>query len=218
MYQLDANSARAADQRGGQITETGKYIGTFTKAEDIKTPAPKNTKGIDFAFKANSGQTCRFAIYTEKGDGSRINIGHSFVMAILTCMQLRTITPTKARFKKWDYDAGAEVDADGMLFNDLQGKPIGVLLEAEEYEKRDGSIGTRMVLAGVFQAQTELTASEILDRKTQPSNLAKIVESLRDRKLRPQQRPTAPATRPASHAAPAGAGTAFDAMDDDIPF
>lgn len=217
MYKLDADSARQADQRGGQINETGKYIGVFTKAESIVTPAPKNTKGIDFAFKADNGQTCRFALYTAKGDGTRINIGHSFVMAMLTCLQLRGIEPVRSRFKKWDYDAGAEVETEGDLFPALQNKKVGVLLESEEYPKNDGSIGRRMVLAGIFQAETELTASEILDRKTSPVNLAKIVETLRDRKAKPQAATRAPATAGASsnQSRPA---SSFDDMDDDIPF
>jgi hypothetical protein len=217
MYQLDTESARKADQRGGQITETGKYLGVFTKAEDITTAAPKNTRGIDFAFKSNGGQSCRFAIYTEKGDGSRINIGHAFVMAMLTCLRLRAIQPTASKFKKWDNDAGAEVDVDGKLFHDLQGKPIGVLLEAEDYTKNNGDTGRRMVLAGVFQADTELTASEILDRKTVPAQLAKIVESLRDRKARPAYG-AAPQRQPQQAASIAAPRTSFDDMDDDIPF
>jgi hypothetical protein len=57
----------------------------------------------------------------------------------------------------------------------LQGKPIGLLLETEDSLKRDGATGLRMVIKGVFQADTELTASEMLDRKTKPEQLARMV-------------------------------------------
>lgn len=211
MYTLDTNGARQADQRGGVIKESGKYIGKFTRAEDIK--AGSGTKGIDFSFVTNTGQKSRFALYTTKADGSKISIGHGFVMALMTCMKLREIKPQQMMVKKWDGNANAEVDAQAPCFADLMGKQIGVLLEAEEYEKNDGSIGKRMVLAGVFQADTELTASEILDKKVQPEQLAKIVATLRDRPLRP--------SRSASHAsgsARPASGGGFDDMDDDIPF
>lgn len=44
-------------------------------------------------------------------------------------------------------------------------------------------VGVKMAIAGVFDAETELTASEILDRITQPEKLQKMVALLRDRKL-----------------------------------
>lgn len=213
MYTLNPEDARKADQRGGVINETGKYIGKFTRAEDIK--ASSGTKGIDFSFVSNSGQKARFALYTVKSDGARISIGHGFVMALMTCLKVREIKPQIMLVKKWDADANAEIDAQAPCFADLMGKPIGVLLEAEEYEKRDHTTGTRMVLAGVFQADTELTASEILDKKIQPEQLSKIVMTLRDRPLRAKKASGAP------HAPTGGTGrppTGFDDMDDDIPF
>ena len=209
MYTLDANDARKADQRGGLITETGKYIGKFTRAEDIK--ASSGTKGIDFSFVSNTGQKARFALYTTKSDGSKISIGHGFVMALMTCLKLREIKPQQMMVKKWDRDANAEIDAQALCFPDLMGKPIGVLLEAEAYEKNNGEVGSRMVLAGVFQAETELTASELLDRKVQPEQLSKIVMTLRDRPLRAKK---AGASGGTSKTAAQG----FDDMDDDIPF
>lgn len=210
-YELDAGQARKADQRGGVINETGKYIGQFTRAEEIKTD--KGTKGIDFSFVAKTGQKTRFALYTEKGDGTRIGIGHSFVMALMTCLKVRSIKPTEVRVKKWDNDANAEVDSVAPCYAELMNKDVGVLLEAEEYQKNNGDVGRRMVLAGVFQAQSELTASEVLDQKVKPEQLAKMVATLRDRPLKSARGGNAP-----RHAAPTGAGGGIADMDDDIPF
>lgn len=66
-----------------------------------------------------------------------------------------------------------------------------------------------MVLKGVFQAKTELTASEILDKKTKPEQLERMVAGLRHRPLKGHK----PAAAPAQHddyGSPAG--------EDDIPF
>ncbi len=208
-YELDTQQARKADQRGAFINETGKYIGKIIRAEEIT--ATSGTKGIDFSFASNTGQQAKFALYTEKADGSRISIGHAFVMAMMTCLKVRTINAAPMMVKKWDAKASAEVDARVPCFGDLMNKDIGVLLEAEQYEKNNGEVGVRMVLAGVFQSGTELTASEVLDKKTSPEQLPKMVSMLRDRPLR--------ASKPATRKVPSDSeGHAFDDMPDDVPF
>ena len=68
-------------------------------------------------------------------------------------------------------------------------------------------------------AADELTASEILDRKTEPLQLARMVEGLRHRPAKhapavPQYQPEQP-----TRTAPAPAGSGFEDIDsDDIPF
>jgi len=215
MYQLDTQAARHADTAGATIKEIGKYVGEFIQAEDIKTK--KGGRGVAFVFKSASGQKANLAIYTTSADGERYQ-GYDTLMAIMTCMQLRGIKPAPGKVTKWDYEAKKEVQEDGTLFPDLH-KPIGVLLETEDYEKQDGGIGTRMVLKNVFQPGTELTASEILDKKTQPLALAKMVEGLRHRPLKgarpaPQRSAETAGEPPAGHPASSG----FDAMGDDIPW
>lgn len=213
MYSLDANEARKADSTGGAIKELGKYVGEVTQAEDIK--ASTGTRGIALTFKASTGQTARLSLYTEKSDGERI-MGFQMLMAMMTCMGLRDITPQPGTVKFWDNDAKQESTKKAQVFPALC-KPIGVLLETEDYVKNDGAIGTRMVLKAVFQAKTELTASEILDRKTQPEQLTRMVAQLRHRPARPAKGAAyAPASAPA--ATTGGAASGFADMDDDIPF
>lgn len=210
MYALDANEARKADQTGNRLTEIGKYVGTFTQAEDVT--ASTGTKGIGLRFEVN-GQSANLSLYTKKQDGTTI-MGFQALMAIMTCMKLRDIKPKTGVVKHWDNDARAEVEKQAQVFPDLCGKPIGLLLETEDYPKNDGSgNGTRMVIAGIFQADTELTASEILDRKTQPEQLAKMVARL-------HHRPAKAAKQGAQTGAlkPSPASSGFDDMDDDIPF
>lgn len=215
MYTLDAQAARHADTAGATIKEIGKYVGEFIQAKDVVTK--KGGRGIEFIFKSQNGQKANFAIYTTGANGDRYQ-GYDALMAIMTCMSLRGIKPAPGKVTRYDFDAKKEVQEDGTVFPDLH-KPIGVLLETEEYEKKDGSIGTRMVLKNVFQPGTELTASEILDKKTTPELLSKMVAGLRHRPLkgarttRPDDGMSAP---PAGHPASSG----FDGMDDgsDIPF
>ncbi len=183
MYTFDkqgADAARKADTGGGAIKELGKYVGEFTQAKDVLTK--KGGKGIEFIFKTASGQKANFAIYTESSEGERYQ-GYDALMAIMACMQLRNITPKTGTATRYDFDTREDVQEECSIFPDLC-KSIGVLLETEDYLKRDGSTGTRMVLKNVFQASTELTATEILERKTSPVQLEKMVAALRHRPLK----------------------------------
>lgn len=217
MYTLDVQAARHADTAGATIKEIGKYVGEFVQAKDVVTK--KGGRGIEFIFKSQGGQKANLAIYTTGANGDRYQ-GYDALMAIMTCLQLRGIKPAPGKVTRYDFDTKKEVVEDGTVFPDLH-KPIGVLLETEDYEKKDGSIGTRMVLKNVFQPSTELTASEILDKKTQPELLAKMVEGLRHRPIKGARQP-APRQDDGFGGPPAGhpASSGFDGLDDgsDIPF
>lgn len=180
MYALNADAAKAADSTGNRISEKGKYVGRFTRAQDIVSKS--GTRGIDFDFEAGNGQKARFSIYTVKSDGSQ-TFGYKQLMAIMTVLKLRNIgSPTEVQARVYDFDAGQEVDKVVPQFAELLDKPIGLLFSMEEYKADKW----RPNLQGVFQADTELVASEILDRKTQPLTLPKMVERLRDKPLTQQ--------------------------------
>ena len=215
MYTLDVQAARHADTAGATIKEIGKYVGEFVQAKDVVTR--KGGRGIEFIFKSQGGQKANLAIYTTGANGDRYQ-GYDALMAIMTCLQLRGIKPAPGKVTRYDFDTKKEVVEDGTVFPDLH-KPIGVLLETEDYEKKDGSIGTRMVLKNVFQPSTELTASEILDKKTQPELLAKMVEGLRHRPIKGARQP-APRQDDGFGGPPAGhpASSGFDDVADDIPW
>lgn len=216
MYDLNTDSARKADQGGQMISELGKYVGTFTQAEDVT--AKSGTKGVSLTFESNSGQKARLSLYTKKADGTTI-MGFDVLMAIMTCLKLRSIKPEPGVVKSWDNDQRKEVEKHSTVFPGLCGKPIGLLLETEDYLKQDGSLSQhpRLVIKSVFQAETELTASEILDRKTSPVMLPKMVEGLRHRPLKnaPKQRTPLHEEGGFEHAS-----AGFDMADDSdlIPF
>ncbi len=214
MYTLDANQARSADQRGAYINDTGKYVGEFTRAEEIKSR--QGTDGIGFTFKAKDGRSARFDVYTRKADGSSIKIGMSLVMALMTCLGQRQMAAKPATVKKWDGTAGREVDAQAQCFLELMSKPVGVLLEREEFEKSDGSTGSRMVLVAVFRAADELMASEILDRKVTPEQLGKVTATLKDRPLKGSK--AAPVRRTQGGSPDDGYGDDYSQPDGDFPF
>lgn len=208
MYNLDTNAARKADQTGNRINELGKYAGKFTQVEDIT--ATTGTKGLAFQFEAN-GQSANLSLYTQKADGTKL-MGYDVLMAIMTCMHLRNISPKAGTVKAWDNESRAEITRKAQVFPELCEKAIGLLLETEDYVKNDGSAGMRMVIAGIYQVNTELTAGEILDKKTTPEQLAKMVARLKHRPIKGTKPAGATAARSSSDGA-----SGFD-DDQDIPF
>ena len=190
MYTLDPEAARGAEPTGGRITEKGKYVGKFLRAQHIV--ADSGTKGIDFDFQTDDGRRARFSIYTEKGDGTRI-YGFKQLMAIMTCLSLRQLAdPKPIPAKVFDFDLNKEVERVVPQFPELLGKPIGLLLTMEEYNPGKW----RPNLYAPFQAETELVASEILDRKTVPTKLPSMVQALRDKPMRADVPQTAEAPQP----------------------
>jgi hypothetical protein len=218
MYALNnesAQAARKAEQRTSFIDEKGKYVGKFTRAEDIT--AASGTRGIAFTFETFDGQKSNFSIYTIKKDGEKLG-DYGTLMAIMTCLGIKDIKPAQAASMVWDREQGANVNKMLTQFPELLNKPIGVLFAMEEYAKKQngvetGETGWSVRLNAVFQADTELTAAEILDRKTVPAKLPLLVAALRDRPLK----------KAVSRGASAGSshpmeGGGFDDMDDSIPF
>jgi hypothetical protein len=214
MYNLDPNLAKKADVIGAYINETGKYTGTFVRAEKLVS-ASKGTDGIGFTFKDEAGRECRFDVWTRKGDGTNLS-GLNQINAMMACLQIRGMQPVMMNVKKWDNDQGLETMQEAPCFADLMGKSIGVLLRMEEYEKmkdqrKTGEMGWRVGLFAVFQAGTELMASEIMTRKTKPEQLAKVLPMLADKPLKKT------AQRTAGGGSDAPPGIQFD-DDADIPF
>jgi hypothetical protein len=202
-YTLDTDAAKQADA-GGRINDTGKYVGTFTKAK--KVLSNKGTQGIEFSFESNTGQSADYlTVWTINAEGEQ-TYGFKQLMALMTCLKQRNIESKMATVEEYDRISKGMVKRDVEVYPGLMSKPIGILLQMEEYLKKDGSIGEKAALAGFFDPQTEQVAVEILEKK-EPVVLANLVAQ-----LQPVKR--LKGSRPASLAAPANDAFA----DDDIPF
>jgi hypothetical protein len=128
----------------------------------------------------------------------------------MTCLKVRGIDASKATVEEYDRDTNSMQPKNVEVYKALQDKPIGVLLQMEEYEKKDGSVGERPVFAGFFDPATEQVATEILDKK-EPQILAKLIGQLTPvRKLKG-------APRAAVQGYQGGTGMP-DTFGDDIPF
>lgn len=215
-YNLDANAARAADNISSRLSESGKYIGTFTRAEETKSD--KGTHGISFSFIADSGEQTDFLDLWTINTAAKQLTGFKALQAIMTCAKARALTATPMTVDKYDKDAKKSIPTNITGYPELTNKRIGLLLQKEISDnlKDPAKPYQNLRIVGCFDPETELTAGEILDRKTQPQQLAKHVEWLSNNPVRDSRRnPSAAAGN--SHSASMSA-QAPDDFEDDIPF
>ena len=205
-YTLDTNAAKQADTGGGRITESGKYVGQFTKAK--KVISKKGTQGIEFSFESIGGQKADYlSVWTLNAEGEQI-YGFKQLMAIMTCLKVRILDASAATVEEYDSGSGGMKQKNIEAYTALQNKPVGILLQMEEYKKKDGSAGEKPLFAGFFDAQTEQVATEILD-KSEAKILSKLVGQLTSiRKLKSDKFQVEPALY----------STPDNLQDDDIPF
>lgn len=208
-YTLNTAAARQVGN-SAYLREPGKYIGTFTRAEQVFSK--QQTEGIEFSFKSREGQEAEYlTIWTKKADGAEL-YGFKVLMAIMACLKVKQITATDGAVVKRDA-SGQKTKVRATVFPDLMNKPIGLVLQGEEFEKQDMSVGIKLNIMVPFEAATELTAGEILDKKTTPQALAGVIRQL-------EREPVRKLKARAAYQAPAAGGHAspLDQMDDDLPF
>lgn len=211
---LDTGAAKQADQAGKFLKETGKYKGKFTKAEALL--ASTGTVGVGFTFTSDDGQVADFSLYIQKADGEKLS-AYKTLNSIMACLKLRSVSnPVTGEAVKYDFTEKKDIKYQTQLLMDLMNKPIGIVLQSCEYEKerervKTGEYAWKLELQGAFEYSTELTASEILEGKTKPEVLARIISTLKDRPLKSKK--SSPSTSQNSHS-----GMTMADMDDDIPF
>lgn len=209
--QLNSADARKADNIASVIRETGKYVGTITRAE--KLVSRNGTKGVGFSFKADDGSTANYLdVYTEKSDGEKLR-GHNIVNAILCCTRTKVAEDGEIVCEKWDNETRRTFSATVPGYPALMGKRIGLVLQKElQTHSITGKDVERLNIFVAFEASTGLVATEILDGKTEPKRLDAILKMLEMHPVRDSR--TKKHAPPESKPAPAD----VDEFDDDIPF
>lgn len=209
---LNAAEAKKADNISMVIRDSGKYVGTITRAE--KLLSRNNVEGVGISFKTDDNASANYLdLYTVKPDGEKLR-GYNLVQAILCCTRTKNAEEGTIQFEKWDPDERRLVLTNAPGYPALMGKRIGLVLQRElGTNQNTGSDTDRMNIVGVFEPGTELTATEILDNRTKPERLARVVRMIEANPIRDTRKQTAAPSRPIQP--PAKDGAPFD---DDIPF
>lgn len=206
---LNTNEARKADSINSVINTAGKYTGTITRAE--KLLSKNNVEGLGLSFKSDDGATANYLdLYTVKPNGERLR-GFNVVNAILCCTRTKQADEGIIECEKWDAEQGKVVSVKVPGYPALMGKRIGLLLQEElATNNKTGADVKRVTIFGVFEADTEMTASEILDQKTKPEQLEKMVQALMARPVRDN--------RTNKQSGAILAISSHDEFDSDLPF
>lgn len=217
-YTLNASQAKAADSLSSFIKTSGKYVGTITRAQALVSK--KGTLGIGLSFRSSDGSTAEYLDqWTHDRDGKELP-SFKVVSAILACLKLRGIKAGEITFDRWNNEIKKREVVKEEGYPELMGKRIGLLLRQELHTNDEtGADVERLAISGVFQHDTELTASEVLDQKTKPEQLSKMVEALMARPINDRRKPRSNQTlHEIKRGTNAPAGGGFDDMGDDIPF
>lgn len=202
-YSLDTTAAKKADSFFARIEQKGKYLGVFTRAEQVTSR--QETKGVEFSFKSETGETADYlTLWTHNKDGKQLQ-GFNTLMAIMTCLRVKELKAQNGEVEKYDATSKQRVKETVPLFKELMGKTIGLLIHMEEYAKTKGGTAWKPMISAPFD-KDEFTASEILSQAKKAETLAKMVQALRDRPVK--------AGAAAASSAPADLPADFD----DVPF
>lgn len=174
---FNAAEAREGDKFTSIIRETGKYTGVITRAE--KLLSEKKTEGLGLSFKADDGSTANYLdVYTARADGSQL-WGANIVQSLLCCLKLKDAPDGTITFDEWNRDEKKLVPVTVPGYPALMGKRIGFILQRElSTNQNTGADVDRVILVGVFQADTGLSATEILDGKTKPERVDARMKAL----------------------------------------
>ncbi len=215
-FNIDTNAAKEASSGGKRITEAGSYVGKFRAA--FYEQNEKGTESVNFMFVADNGQEAGpLTLYTHNSSGEELPSYKTF-NAILACMKQRTAEAKPAKVKLWDYDSKSEVEKTKDSYAALIGPKVGLLLQGEEYQKRDGEIKVRMVIAAPFDPSTRMLADEILNKATEPKGLDRYLAYIGNTPVK-KLRGAKPSTNGASGGGNGSGGSKpVDDFDDSIPF
>ncbi len=220
-FKINTDLIRGAGNGGQQRIQTsGAYVGTITKAKHVIS-RHKQTHGIEFAFESPQGKADFMTLWVMQANGSVIEGFQGIADSIAACMKQREYSPQQASITEYNFETRQEEQTQAWIYPALMNKPVGLVLQAEEYRKGNGDIATRMNIVAAFDAQTRQTAVEILDG-AQPEMLDRIVASLKDKKLKESDVQAGYAgygSYSSNQQANGADSSSFeDFQDDDIPF
>lgn len=170
-FNLDPKAASSYGRGSSYITSSGKYIGEFYRAESVTSKS--GTQGVDLLFKTPQGEIADYmTIWHTKADGTRLP-GFDAINALMTVLKVRGAKEGAHKAERWVKENKAYEPLMVRGYDEFCHKLIGIVLQ--ETLEDDGKGGNRQgkQIIGFFEANTELTAAEILNKASKPEALAK---------------------------------------------
>lgn len=188
MLKLNSELAKAADNVAAGLKETGKYVGVITRAEKLVSNE-KGTIGLGLSFKTDTGLTADYLdLYHTRANGEELP-GLKTVNAIMCCTKVAEAKEGAITFEAWDNNTKTRGPVSANGYPALMGKRIGFLIQKVLETDHEGKDREKVQIFGVFDAATELTASEMYAKNTSPERLGHMLDALMARPLRDNRKP-----------------------------
>lgn len=181
VYEYDDELASQGDNVALAIDTSGAYVGHFTAASALT--ASTGTTGVELEFESDAKEKANFTLYTRDKDGKPI-FGQNKLQAIMSLFGIRGLKAVPGKVRAWDKEIEKWGEVDGEVFPDLLERKIGLVLQKELITKMTGRDGYKMQLFASFDPKSQLTSTEIRERKTEPKSIPKILKTLKDKDSR----------------------------------
>jgi len=168
MFTFDDESARTAG--AGGASETGAYAGAistaiFTNGRDSQSAA------MEFSVDSDAGKISYLRINYKGREGQPLKHGMALINAVMGLTKVKQLNATEV------VNAEGEVE---LHCKELEGKPIGFVLQKILYTKTDGGDGYKFDIKQVYGANTHKTYKEAIDG-TPAEAVDKLLSVLKDK-------------------------------------
>jgi len=215
----------------GPIKKTGFYPFTITKCYDKKSQVTgSQAKSIHFEVVTDSGQYASFDIWWCGSDGLTVRKDGKdkpelqYINDLQVLLDIDELSSKPGRVAIYDFDLRQDVEQKKMVYTDLVGQQIGIILEAKQQPKNiqvegkwvaSNEMKTVMEFRQFFDVETKQSAAEFLNNSDAVSCDRYLNILLEDEHIIKQasNQPNAPVVDPIN------TSESFDDFDDsDIPF
>lgn len=203
MFQFNPEKALQAGA-SSYIQTSGAYKGKITKAKWVSAKF-SNAQSLELSFESEEGQIANFInIWYKKADGTESPYGEAHIHALMGLLKLQNLSQAPK---------GEET-----VCPELQGKPIGLILQKVLSTKDNGEDTYKFDLVLFFGANSGKTYQEAVNQEP-AQRVTQIAATLKDKDERKRNTPTSPPPSPprqqSGNVEPA---QPLDDIDDDIPF
>lgn len=168
MFTFDDESARTAG--AGGASETGAYAGNISAAI-FTTGRDSQSEAMEFSIDSDVGKINYLRINYKGREGQPLKHGAALINAIMGLTKVKQLNAVELT------NGEGEIE---LHCKELEGKPIGFVLQKILYTKNDGGDGYKFDVKQVFGANTRKTYKEAIDNVPAEA-VAKLLAVLKDK-------------------------------------
>lgn len=168
MFTFNEESAKTSG--AGGITESGAYAGVISSAL-FTSGRDSQSATMEFGLETDAGKVNYLRVSYLGRDGQPLKHGEAMINAIMGLTRVKQLNATEVV----NDDGEAEIHC-----KELEGKPIGFVLQKVFYTKTDGTDGYKYEIRQAFGSNTRKTFKEASENLPAEA-IDKMLETLKDR-------------------------------------